>query len=216
MLNFDMIGNLKDNRVEVNGVGTAAEFMDIAKKADEVIPVDITIIEGAFAGSDHLPFYQRQIPVMFCFTGMTDIYHTPDDDFSTLNIEGAVTVIDYSEQLLRGMDGLEKRPVFASSQPGRRRPTARTPYLGLQPDLAASGENGIVVRAVRPDSPAAKAGVATGDVIVKVGDTKVEGYQTLIEALVPAKAGDTLKLTVKRGTEEKVLEPVLGEPQANR
>lgn len=216
MLNFDMIGNLKDNRVEVNGVGTAAEFMDIAKKADEVVPVDITIIEGAFAGSDHLPFYQRQIPVMFCFTGMTDIYHTPDDDFSTLNIEGAVTVIDYSEQLLRGMDGLEKRPTFASSQPGRRRPTNRTPYLGLQPDLAASGENGIVVRAVRADSPAAKAGIETGDVIVMVGDTKVEGYQTLIEALVPAKAGETLKLTVKRGTEEKVFEPVLGEPQANR
>lgn len=216
MLNFDMIGNLKNNRVEVNGVGTAAEFTDIAKKADEVTPVDITMTEGAFGGSDHLPFLQRQIPVICCFTGMTDIYHTPDDDFSTLNIEGAVTVIDYSEQLLRGMDGLEKRPEFASSQPGRRRPTTRTPYLGLQPDLAASGENGIVVRAVRPDSPAAKAGVETGDVIIKVGDTKAEGYQTLIEALVPAKAGETLKLTVKRGTEEKVLEPVLGAPQANR
>ena len=76
MLNFDMIGNLRNNNVEVGGVGTAAEFADIVKKADEAISVDVTAVESAFAGSDHLPFYQRQIPVMFCFTGMTDIYHT--------------------------------------------------------------------------------------------------------------------------------------------
>lgn len=213
MINFDMIGNLKNNLVEVNGVGTAKEFPDIVKKADEVVPVDITIIEGAFAGSDHLPFYQKQIPVMFCFTGMTDIYHTPDDDSSTLNMEGAVLVIDYTEQLLKGIDSLETRPEFASSQPGRRRPTSRTPYLGLQPDLAASGADGIVIRAVRPDSPAQAAGITTGDVITKVADAQVEGYQTLIEKLVAAKAGDKLKLTIKRGEQTLEVEAILGPPQ---
>lgn len=213
MINFDMIGNLKNNLVEVNGVGTAKEFADIVRKADEVIPVDITIVEGAFAGSDHLPFYQSQIPVMFCFTGMTDIYHTPDDDASTLNMEGAVLVIDYTEQLLKGIDALETRPEFASSQPGRRRPTSRTPYLGLQPDLAASGADGIVIRAVRPDSPAQAVGLTTGDVITRVGDTQVDGYQTLIEKLVASKAGDKLKLTIKRGEQTLELEPTLAPPQ---
>ncbi len=214
MLNFDMIGNLKDNRVEVNGVGTAAEFEAIVRKADEVVPVDITIVPGAFAGSDHLPFYQRGIPVMFCFTGMTDIYHTPDDDFSTLNIEGAVMVIDYSQQLLRGMDSLEKRPTFAEGQRGGRRPAvAKTPFLGIQPNIAASGDNGIVLRGVRPDSPAATAGLQTGDVITMVGDAKVAGYQTMIEKLTTSKAGDKLKLTFKRGEEIKEVEVELGEPR---
>lgn len=213
MLNFDMIGNLRNNNVEVGGVGTAAEFAEVVKKADEAISVDVTAVESAFAGSDHLPFYQRQIPVMFCFTGMTDIYHTPDDDSKTLNMEGAVLVIDYSEQLLRGMSDLPARPAFASSQPGRRRAGPRTPYLGLQPDLAASGADGIVVRTVRPESPAAAAGLQTGDVIVKVADKDVEGYQTLIETLGAAKAGDKLKLTVKRGESTMEIEATLGEPR---
>ena len=213
MLNFDMIGNLKDNRVEVNGVGSSAAFAEIVQKADEAVSIDITVNPSSFAGSDHLPFYQKQIPVMFCFTGMTDIYHTPDDDSKTLNMEGAVLVIDYSEQLLRGVDSLEARPTFAEGQPARRRPTRRTPFLGLQPDLSASGENGIVVRSVRPGSPAEQSGIAAGDVITRVGEDKVEGYQTLVEKLVASKPGDTMKFAVKRGEETKDIEVKLGEPQ---
>ena len=213
MLNFDMIGNLKDNRVEVNGIGSATEFPEIVKAADEATPIEITSIDSAFAGSDHLPFYQNKIPVMFCFTGMTDIYHTPDDDVKTLNIEGTVSVIDYAEQLLRGIDGLETRPTFVETAPRGRRTAARTPFLGLQPDMATSGANGIVVRTVRPESPAEAAGIQTGDIIIKVGDKTVEGYQTMIDVLVASKAGEKLKLTLKRGEETIETEATLGEPR---
>jgi hypothetical protein len=213
MLNFDMIGRLKDNRVEVNGVGSSAAFPEIVQKADEAVPIDITVNPSSFAGSDHLPFYQKQIPVMFCFTGLTDTYHTPDDDAATLNMEGALLVIDYSEQLLRGMDALETRPAFSEGPPRRARGTRRPPFLGLQPDLGASGANGIVVRSVRPDSPAAKAGIAAGDIVTKVGDKTVEDYQTLVTELVAAKPGDVMKLTVKRNNQESVIEVTLGEPQ---
>jgi hypothetical protein len=213
MINFDMIGNLKDNVVEVNGVGTAEEFRGIVMKADEATPIGITIVDGAFAGSDHLPFYLKQIPVMFCFTGMTSIYHTPDDDFKTLNIEGAVSVIDYSEQLLRGIDGMEKPPTFVAAQPGNRRAAKRTPFLGIQPDLAASGAQGIVIRSVREESPAQASGLQTGDVITRVDKTTVEGYQTLIEILIESKPGDKLKIGFKRGSEMKETEVTLGEPR---
>jgi len=213
MINFDMIGNLRNNVVEVNGVGTAQEFRDIVIKADEATPIDITIVDGAFAGSDHLPFYQQQIPVMFCFTGMTSIYHTPDDDFETLNIEGAVSVIDYSEQLLRGIDVLEKPPTFVSSQPRNRRAANRAPFLGIQPDLAASGVEGIVIRSVREESPAEAGGLQTGDIITKVDETTVEGYQTLIEILIESKPGDKLTLNFKRGSEVRKTEVTLAEPR---
>jgi len=213
MINFDMIGNLRNNVVEVNGVGTAQEFRDIAIKADESTPIDIKIIDGAFAGSDHLPFYMKQIPVMFCFTGMTSIYHTPDDDFETLNIEGAVSVIDYSEQLLRGIDGLEKPPTFIPAPSRNRREATRTPFLGIQPDLASTGAEGIVIRSVRENSPAEAGGLQTGDVIVKVGDTSVDGYQTLIEILIDSKPGDKLKLSFKRAGEDKETEVTLAEPR---
>ena len=69
------------------------------------------------------------------------------------------------------------------------------------------------MRTVRPESPAAAAGLQTGDVIVKVADKDVEGYQTLIETLGAAKAGDKLKLTVKRGESTMEIEATLGEPR---
>jgi hypothetical protein len=209
MINFDMIGNLRENRVEVTGTGTADQFEQIAKEADEAVSVDTTLKPGAFGGSDHLPFYQRQIPVLCCFTGMTSIYHTPDDDASTLNMEGAVLVIDYAEQLLRGVDALESRPVWSSQQPGRRRP-ARTAYLGFQPDLGASTADGILVRAVRAKSPAEQAGLMTGDIISAVDGSPVEGYQSIVDALGQAKAGDTMKLAIRRGDDELTLDVKLG------
>jgi Zn-dependent M28 family amino/carboxypeptidase len=215
MINFDMIGNLKDNRVDVNGVGTAKEFEQIAKAADEAIPVNINIVPGAFAGSDHLPFYQRNIPVMFCFTGMTAIYHTPDDDSNTLNMEGAVTVIDYAEQLLRGVDALEARPTFVTPQggPGGRRSASRLPYLGVQADFNASGADGIVLKGVTSDSPAATAGLQTGDVILSFDEKAVEGTQTLFKVLGESKPGQKLKIRFKRGEETKDIEVELVAPR---
>jgi S1-C subfamily serine protease len=121
-----------------------------------------------------------------------------------------VSVIDYSEHLLRGMDGLERRPAFVG---GPQRNISRTPYLGLQPDMAASGEDGILVKSVRPESPAAAAGIQTGDLVVKIGDEKVLGSQTLFEVLGAQKAGAQIRITVKRGEETKELEATLGEPR---
>ena len=213
MINFDMIGNLRNNLVEVCGVGTAAEFREIARHADEVTPINIRIVDDALAGSDHLPFYQKDVPVMFCFTGMTSIYHTPDDDFETLNIEGVVSVIDYSEQLLRGIDRLEKAPVFISTRPRNRRAAARTPFFGIQPDLAASGADGILIQSVISSSPAALAGLQTGDIITQIDDSTVTGYQSLIDVLIGSSPGDTLNVRFKRGSEEKETQVSVAEPR---
>ena len=86
-------------------------------------------------------------------------------------------------------------------------------FLGVQPNIAESGANGIVLRGVRPDSPASKAGLQTGDVILKIGDVRVDGYQSLVDVVTASKAGDKLILTIKRGEEELALEVELGEPR---
>jgi Peptidase family M28/PDZ domain/PA domain len=214
MLNFDMIGNLRNNRVEVNGVGTASEFRSIVESTDEAQPIDITIKNDPFGGSDHLPFYQRKIPVMFCFTGMTAIYHTPDDDFDTLNIEGTVAVIDYAEGLFRGIDALETRPTFTAVARRSRRPSGRRmPSLGFAPELSDYSGEGVLVRTVRPDSPAEKAGVQVGDIVTMIGEKKVEGFQQIIETLTASKVGDKLKLTLKRGDETVETTVELGAPR---
>ncbi len=212
MLNYDMIGTLRNNRVEVNGVGTATEFRPIVEAANESSSLDITIVEHPFAGSDHLPFFQQQIPVMFCFTGVTSRYHTPDDDFETINVDGVVAVIDYTEHLLRGIDSLRTAPEFKNvSRRSRRR---RIPFLGIAPNLGGDDDDsGMPIRSVRPDSPAATAGLQVGDVIVRIGETDINEYADLIQFLQASQAGQQIRLSVVRGEEQLELQATLGQPK---
>jgi serine protease Do len=60
--------------------------------------------------------------------------------------------------------------------------------------------DGLLVRGVEPDSPAASAGLESGDLLVAAGDRPLHGYDELFDAL---EAGGPLTLTVVRGTDER-------------
>jgi serine protease Do len=59
---------------------------------------------------------------------------------------------------------------------------------------------GLLVRGVEPDTPAASAGLEPGDLLVAAGDRPLHGYDELFDAL---EAGGPLTLTVVRGTDER-------------
>lgn len=213
MLNFDMIGTLRNNNVEVNGVATAKEFADIVKAADEESELNVRIVENPFGGSDHLPFFRKKIPVMFCFTGVTPRYHTPDDDFEMINVEGVVAVVDLSERIMQNIVQLPAPPEFQEVSRSRR-PVSKVPYLGVVPNLGADGgEAGIPIQGVRPDSPAKQAGIQVGDVIIKANDDSIDGYSDLIKFIRQSKAGDEVLLTVMRGTKQVQLKATLAPPK---
>jgi S1-C subfamily serine protease len=75
-------------------------------------------------------------------------------------------------------------------------------------------DNGIVVREVTADGPAARAGIKPGDVISKVGDKPVKGFETMGEAIAGKMPGDKLMLTIVRDGKEQVLELTLAAPSA--
>jgi serine protease Do len=64
--------------------------------------------------------------------------------------------------------------------------------------------DGLLVRAVEDDGPAASAGIERGDLIVAAGGRELDGADTLYAVLdgVPA-AGGQLELTVVRGSDER-------------
>lgn len=211
MLNFDMVGTLRNNQVEVNGVGTADEFRPIVQAADNALPLRAKIQTSPFAGSDHLPFFRKQIPVMFCFTGVTSRYHTPDDDFETINVPGVVSVVEFSEKVLRGIDALPNRPKFRNVS---RRTRRKVPFLGIMPNLGADGdEAGIPIQGIRENSPAAAAGFRVGDSIIKANETEIDDYSDLIEFIRNANAGDQVTFSVRRGEQEASLKATLGAPR---
>jgi len=60
---------------------------------------------------------------------------------------------------------------------------------------------GVVVRSVRPRSPAALAGMQQGDVIVRIDDNDISNLAALEKVLNRVKIGDALKVEVRRGNQ---------------
>lgn len=69
--------------------------------------------------------------------------------------------------------------------------------------------DGVLVRAVADDSPAAGAGLQPGDLIVAAERRPVTGVDVLYRALDQAAAAGTLRLTVVRGSDERDLDVAL-------
>jgi RNA polymerase sigma factor (sigma-70 family) len=66
----------------------------------------------------------------------------------------------------------------------------------------SDSDNGAVVDETVPDSPAAKAGIKTEDILIKVGKEEIKSAQELIEKLSNLKEGDKITFRVKRGDKE--------------
>jgi Do/DeqQ family serine protease len=103
------------------------------------------------------------------------------------------------------------RVVVAAARSGR--PVAR-PWLGaagqlLTSDLAAARgldrPGGVLVTEVRADSPADRAGLVTGDVILAVNGREVLDPEGLVFRIATRPPGTVADLTVRRGDQERVL-----------
>jgi serine protease Do len=68
---------------------------------------------------------------------------------------------------------------------------------------------GVLIREVAEDSPAARAGLAQGDLIVAAGGRPVGGADDLFDALQAAQGG-TIELKLVRGTDERTLQVAFG------
>lgn len=100
------------------------------------------------------------------------------------------------------------------------------PYLGiayamLTPEIAAaqglSVQQGAYVQQVAAGSPAATAGIETGDVIVSIGGTQLDADHSLQDALFAHQPGETVKLAVYRSSsnQTQTLDVTLGTRPSN-
>ena len=75
--------------------------------------------------------------------------------------------------------------------------TTMTPEMSKQ--LGVSDLKGVVIVSVEPGSVSGQAGLREGDVVTKVGNTKVESLEAFQKALEEAKLEDGILLQVRRG-----------------
>lgn len=80
MINFDMIGRLQSGRVSVYGARNDPWLMDLMTRHGADSGLDVRLDRTPMAGSDHVGFEERNVPVLFCITKMLhDDYHTVRD-----------------------------------------------------------------------------------------------------------------------------------------
>jgi hypothetical protein len=203
MINMDMIGRLNpEKRVVVGGVGTAPDFVPLFKSLSSGLTVKL---DSAGVGpSDHTSFYLKNIPVLFFFTGQHSDYHKPSDDTELVNFTGTKMVLELAAKAIQALD---KQPKLTFQQTkANEEDTPRFKVtLGIMPDYTFEGE-GVLADGVTEGKPAHKAGIEKGDVIIAMGDMPVKTMKDYMKALAAHKKGDTVKVKVKRGGAEKVLE----------
>src|SRR6201987_75954 len=79
MLNMDMIGRIKDDKVYIGGVGTGSTFKTVLDQAEKETPFKFEYSAGGYSSSDHTSFVTKKIPVLFFFSGLHSDYHKPSD-----------------------------------------------------------------------------------------------------------------------------------------
>ena len=213
MLNMDMVGRLKDEKLIVHGTGTAAALDQLVDRFNETYGFEITKRPSGFGPSDHSSFYAKKVPVLHFFTGTHRDYHRPSDDFDKVNVPGMRRVAEMVTDIAVALAEADEPPEYlATARQARQLGSGDRPYFGSIPDFSQD-QPGYAITGVTKDGPAERGGMRGGDIIVRFGDSKIDGLEDFDSALRKYKAGDKVKVLVKRGEDEVTLEVKLDPPR---
>ena len=201
MLNMDMIGRIKDDKVYIGGVGTGSTFKTVLEQAQKEVPFKVEYSAGGYSSSDHTSFVTRRIPVLFFFSGLHSDYHKPSDTWDKINGASAAKLLDLVQSVAVQLANAVQPPQFqvvAEEKPvGGGGGGGYGPYFGSIPDFGQV-ENGVKFSDVKPNSPAAKAGFRAGDILVQFGDKPIKNLYDFTDALRRSKVGDVVEVKVMR------------------
>jgi S1-C subfamily serine protease len=115
--------------------------------------------------------------------------------------------------VLVGVVSLALAATLGFAQPkAEKAPEAAPGYSADSPTQGqeAPSEPGVLVVGVQPGSPAAKAGLSRGDIILEAAGTAVNTPRDLRQVIDSRKSGDTISLKVRHGDAQKSMSLALG------
>lgn len=208
MINFDMVGRLRDRRLLALGAATAPEFTPLLDSLNTKYGFDLQASGDGWGRSDQSSFYGERIPVIHFFTDLHDQYHRVTDDPETINAAGIAEVATFAADLAIALATRPDRPSYVNI-PAPVVAGGNRASLGTIPDMASS-PGGVRLTGVREGTPAAVAGIRGGDIITRIGDHPITNLTDMQNALTSYKPGDVVTVVVRRGEEEKSFTVTLG------
>ena len=216
MVNFDMVGRLRGDKLIVYGTASARELAGVVDSANatQPTPLRVTAVGDGFGPSDQSSFYEKGIPVLHFFTDLHDDYHKATDVASKIDAGGEARVIALADRVVRALADRPSRLTYVRAAAPQRAmssgPESSAVYLGSVPDMAASDVVGMRLTGVRPGSPADVGGLKAGDVIVEFGGVAIKDLYSYTDALYSHQPGEKVKVVVMRDGKRVELEVILG------
>ena len=207
MINMDMIGRLNDSThgVTIGGYGTSPVWGENLSANDAFLKINFD--SSGVGPSDHTSFYRKDIPVLFFFTGAHSDYHKPSDDADKINYAGELVLLKYIYNVIEQTNNKGKLAFTKTREAQAQGRRSFSVSLGIMPDYTFSG-TGVKADGVSEGKVAEKAGIKTGDIVLKLGDIKTTDVQEYMQALGKFKKGDATKVTIMRGDKEMVFDIV--------
>jgi hypothetical protein len=201
MLNFDMVGRLRDGTLTIGGVESGVKLREVVEDAVQVSGIKATLRDSPYGPSDHSQFYGAGAPVLFFHTGSHADYHKPTDTADKIDTAGMARIASLGASLADRLAGGPRPAYVALARPKRERPDG-TPAVGARVFLGVGGHagesDGLRLSQVVGGSGADKAGLRAGDVLVRFGEQPLNGFDDLLTALKDRKPGDEVRVLYLR------------------
>ena len=212
MVNFDMVGRLRNDKLIVYGVSTAKEMPELLDAANVAPKLTLSVVGDGFGPSDHSSFYAKGIPVLHFFTDLHDDYHRATDDIERINAPGEARVVALAERTVRAIADRPSRltAVRVAAPPPSSGGQGSNTYLGTIPDMGSADVPGLKLTGVRVGSPAELGGLVAGDIIVAFGGEAVTDLNSYSAALYAHKPGDVVSVVFLRGGQRRTTSVTLG------
>jgi len=213
MMNLDMVGRLRDGKLYVGGVDSGTGLRTLVGDAARDGGLSVEMRGDPFAPSDHTSFYTAGRPVLFFFTGAHSDYHRPTDTWEKINADGLRAVATLAARVIAAVAEAPTAPAYVkvATAAATRTRGGYGAYFGVIPEFGERPQAGVAITGVRAASPAERAGLKAGDVIVRFGDVDVRSLEDLTFALRGKRPGDRVAVVVVRDGRRRELEATLEE-----
>ena len=203
MLNFDMIGRITGGRVSVSGLGSGDGLDELLGPVFDASPLTVVRPERLSARSDHAPFYDEEVPVLFVtIVPFHADYHTPRDESWKLNIRGASLASRLTADMVATVASHAEPIAFAEVEAYDRGPSMSLGNIkvrfGIMPGNYNDTEPGIVVQRVSPGGSADEAGILADDRLMLWAGQPLTDVSRWMELMSAHEPGDVVTVTVRR------------------
>ncbi len=210
MFNMDMIGRMKEKRLIIGGTGSSSSWRGLLNRLNQSTGLDLKYQDDGYGPSDHSSFYAKDVPVLFFFTGVHQDYHRPSDDVAKIDVLSESKILELIFETAKEVCDQENRLLFTKAKESHE-PQARGEfrvYLGTIPEYGEEVE-GVKLSGVREGSPASRAGLRGGDIIVECAGRQIKNVYDYTYVLQDRKVGETIDIVVIRDKQHVPLKATL-------